>query len=242
MAHGHPDWGADAPLATVYSLQDLAELAARLSSIVTFDRRGNVIFLDSFDHGLMGWVASPFGTGAAVEQSAEFCRTGPFCAKLTGGSTSPHAALLLRSFPYPVLGKLGLEFSFDLNSVVDYFYAGLIMETGATRYRARLRFQPDAGDVDYEDSEGSWVNLLTGASFSTTKVRHTTVKIVADFLNAKYCRVIFNNQTFDLSAEDLWSLASAAAAYVGISFLVNSDAGENGICWLDDVIVTQNEP
>lgn len=242
MAHGYPDWGGAAPLATVYTLQDLAELAARLGSIVTFDRRGNLIYMCGFESGLIGWLTSAIGTGGAVEQSAEFSRNGAFCAKLIGGSSSPGSAQILKGLPYPVIGKLGLEFSFDLNAYVEYFYVGMMLYTGATRYYPRLRFEPDAGDIDYYDSAGGWTNLVTGASFATTKLRHVTMKLVADFENAKYCRVMHNSITYDISTADLWSFASSAGPRIDLIFFVDSDAGQNGICWLDDVILTQNEP
>ena len=55
MGHGYPDYGTQGPVSTVHSIQDLGELAVRLGSIVTFDRRGNVLWLDGFDSGIGAW-------------------------------------------------------------------------------------------------------------------------------------------------------------------------------------------
>jgi len=54
VAHGAPDWWGTEQTSTVHLVQDVGELAARLGSIVTFDRRGNVIWLTSFEDGLQG--------------------------------------------------------------------------------------------------------------------------------------------------------------------------------------------
>jgi len=63
MAHGTPDWGVTASKKTIYSLHDMGELAVRLGSIVSFDRRGDVIFSDSFQNGLGKVYASGVGAG-----------------------------------------------------------------------------------------------------------------------------------------------------------------------------------
>jgi len=55
VAHGTPDWGVTAGARTVYQMTDLGELAVRLGSIVTHDRRGDVIFLEDFEEGMGRW-------------------------------------------------------------------------------------------------------------------------------------------------------------------------------------------
>ena len=55
MAHGAPDWFGTTPQGMVHRVADLAELAARLGSPDVFDRRGNVLFMDSFENGQNNW-------------------------------------------------------------------------------------------------------------------------------------------------------------------------------------------
>ena len=89
MAHGHPDYGGAAPLATVYTLQDLAELAARLGSIDVFDRRGNVLLLDDFESGIKKWLFG--GTGSySAGWICDRAEHGGFCLSIQteGAATS----------------------------------------------------------------------------------------------------------------------------------------------------------
>ena len=67
MAGETPDYGRLSAQATVFPVTDLGELAARLGSIVSHDRRGDVIWLDGFEDGLDKWQPTTSGSGAAVD-------------------------------------------------------------------------------------------------------------------------------------------------------------------------------
>ncbi|GAI56753.1 unnamed protein product, partial [marine sediment metagenome] len=80
MAHGQPDFGMYQIAKTIYRLADMGELAVRLGSIVTHDRRGDVIWMDNFDSGIAKWYQFASDDDGLVEWSAERSRSGGFSA------------------------------------------------------------------------------------------------------------------------------------------------------------------
>ena len=56
MTHGVQDFGASSGQNSTYGLTDLGELAVRLGSPVSFDRRGDVVMMETFEDGLDAWV------------------------------------------------------------------------------------------------------------------------------------------------------------------------------------------
>jgi len=242
MAHGHPDYGPGAPVSTIYGVLDMAELAARLGSIVTFDRRGNVIGLDDFESGLAQWYKGGSGTGHSVDWCSEYSRSGAFCAKLTGGSSLGLYSTMIKKLPYPVIGKLGVEVSFDITNDVNYFEVRFYLYDGTTLHEPTVRFTRSTGALAYYDENADYQDIVTGLTFRFSGELFKTVKLVVDFDNELYSRVIYNGTTYDLSSYQYFSEASAISPHLRIALFVTSEAASNGIAYVDDLIVTQNEP
>ena len=242
MPHGHPDYGVGSPLSTIYAIEDMAELAARLGSISTFDRRGNVIFMDGFESGLAQWALGGSGTNNAVTQCSEFARNGAFCAKLRGGSSLGLYASMVKKLPYPVIGKLGLEASFDGNTDFNYFEVRFQLYDGTTLHTAKLRFTYSTGAMAYYDSNADMIDLVTGLYLASSGELFSTVKLVVDFENEAYERVLFNSDTYDVSGIAYFEEASAADPQIRITLIVINETGNPGLIYVDDVILTQNEP
>ena len=74
-----------------------AELAARLGSPDTFDRRGDVLWMDDFESGLK-WRTSLLGTGSLIDLTATMAASGGKCCRLVTGSANNDYAYLLRHF------------------------------------------------------------------------------------------------------------------------------------------------
>lgn len=242
MAHGHPDYGIGSPVSTVYTIEDMAELAARLGSIVTFDRRGNVMLLDDFESGLAQWFLGGSGTNNAVTQCSEFARNGAFCAKLRGGSSLGLSAYMTKRLPYPVIGKLGLEVSFDGNATFKYFEVRLSLYDGTTLHSPKLRFTYATGALAYYDENADLIDLETGLYLANSGQLFKTAKLVVDFENELYHRVLYNSETYDVSALSYFKEASAEDPYINITLVVVNDTGNPGTIYVDDAILTQNEP
>jgi len=71
MPRGYPDWGRIRKEVGIAAIGDLGELAVRLGASVVWDRRGDVVLVDSFDLGLAPWDISNLTLTASHELSCE---------------------------------------------------------------------------------------------------------------------------------------------------------------------------
>ena len=242
MTHGHPDYGIGAPVGTIYPILDVGELAARLGSPVTFDRRGNVMWYDDFEHGPNKWATSLMGAGGSVAITNEKARTGAVSCKLiTGNATDDYAHIIHRE-PYPVLSKLGLEFSLLTAEEKAVLYFILDIYTGTYRHSAGIKLELETHTWYYRKSTGAWVALPTTAKLTQSSYTFHTVKLVIDTLTRYYMRFIGDNVSYDMSALNYRYVADNTDPLikVQISFYPTEDASKT--IYYDDVIITQNEP
>ena len=241
MPHGHPDWGASAQLSTVYSLQDLAELAARLGSINTFDRRGNVVFLDDFEAGLSRWEVGTYGTGAAAVVSVYRSHSGAYAAKLTTGSDGAQAIEIRRQIPRPVAGKIGLEFSWAWDGPLWCVVVSLDLFNGATYDHYVVAFYRSTDLITLRDAAGVAQTIASGLLMQTDHLMFHTAKLVVDTESRKYVRLLFDRNSYDLSAYGCQAIADASTPRLVLLIGPWGNTANNIDTYVDDVIVTQNE-
>lgn len=241
MAHGTPDWWGSAPRDTTYALQDMAELAARLGSIVTWDRRGDVIFTHSFETGISPMVVGVFGTGCDYWLTSEGVTHGGLSLWLKAGSDAQRLAQASVFLPPPVLGKCGVEVWFGVHARNQYIMLNFAYYTGAAKLLTAVRYDHVNSTVEYWDSAGAWQQLAAGVSLYEFSYPVHVFKLVVDFLNADYVRVILDQHTYPMTAS-IQSVVDTTKPRISPYFSSYSTEGYNAEVPLDSVIVTQNEP
>lgn len=247
---GNTDYAApkpvgQVPVGPVYTSTDVAELAARLGSIVTFDRRGNVVFLEDFESGVEGWLHGTIGTGASVVWSAETSRSGGFSCKITTCLDGLYQASITKTLPLPVLGKIGAEisFSFVAWAPIDYIYLWMYLNTRTQIFTVAVRYDRANDEIQYRDSAANWVTVTAEqiALFEEETCFHS-LKMVADFVTGEYTRVIINNAEYDLSGIAMQVTPVAVTPQLVIFIVAEGRPTFNDIAYIDSCIVTQNEP
>lgn len=242
MPHGGPDWGTLGPLGTIYTIEDLGELAARLGSIVTFDRRGNVVWLDDFESGIGKWEPYFVGTGAALASTSEAARNGAFSAELTKGTDTSDHTQMGHTWYYPTVSKVGFEVSFTSNGNLTYIIFRQQLFDGTNRHWAELRYDHITNKLQYLDKNEAYQDLATNLVLTVGYYAFHTIKIVIDIATRKYVRVILDNVEYDMSTIDYRVTAPfAILSWVQVVKIDEGIAGNQSIC-VDDVILTQNEP
>lgn len=241
MAHGQPDFGVYAAKTTTYGLADMAELAARLGSINTFDRRGDVIWMDDFEAShLNKWsILSPAGSGAL---STEKAKSGAQSVKCVTGAVADDYVQMLKYFPYPVLSKAGIEVWVSHLSLSDQdLLIFCYLNDGTNRYESRLKYTLGTGRVDIWDENGAYVQVGT-VLMAVSGIQFNFFKLVSDFINKTYAHIIINSTLIDVSAYPLYSVASASTQVITASILPATLVATAKTSYVDDFIYTQNEP
>lgn len=242
MPRDLPDYGALSAQDTVYEVTDLGELAARLGSIVTFDRRGDVIWLDDFKEGLAAWTPSTSGEDAAVELSTARRRSGLFSCLLTAGKDRDCEAEISHAHPFPVLGNFGFEIAFSLGVIIETLDFRIELDDGSNRVRYEIRWDAAAGTLSYYDSSGDYQVIRSGVNLISQASLFHVLKLVVDGVNHEYLRVLLNDTTDLLTNVVARTMASIAANTITISVLNTGRGGVVNYAYVIDTILTQNEP
>lgn len=254
MPHGTPDWGHTGPKDTIYGLDDLGEHAVRLGSPVLWDRRGDVLHQTDFREGMGSFAGSGGGAGWAVALHAGNARTGAYCAKLTAGSDGALHAYLQKRLPRPVLAKVGLEFSFSCATWTSFWRWQIEWMTAAGTYIAHVQYDHQNGLLQSYEEPTTWTTFATvDVLYTDDQVQHTG-KLVIDMgaVDAAgnplpvYDRFLFNEQIHDLRLPPPAREVDRSPGGVPEEFVVTvvhfAVAGHNPEGYMDNVIVTQNEP
>lgn len=243
MAHGGKDWSTGGQVGTVHTIEDLGELAARLKSIDTFDRRGNVILLDDFESGIEGWEVDGNPAGWTGVWTAERHRNGGFSLKLTTKPEDEAWVEAFKGYPYPTPSRLGFEFNFIYglySESIEFFHD---IYDGSNYYRAYVRFIPNTKRWQYLASDGvTWTNLDPAYDIIQLERMFHTVKLVVDMTTGKYSHLIVNDHTFDMSKISMYTIGSPGTHRIYSTFKIIADRNDTAYTYIDDFIGTINEP
>ena len=242
MPHGLPDWGLEGPKSTTYGLDDLGEQAVRLGSIVSFDRRGDVVLLDDYTQGLTRPQYALNGLGAAYRLVNDRSRWGPLAVRLVGGSTLTRHCVMSYTLGYPVLGSFGVEVGLQFLTELDEVDITLSIFTGARHVEGLLRYERSVPEWEYMDNLGAYVAFLSPWQINLLNPPFNTVKLVVDAVNEEYVRAIVDNVSYPMPGVPAWWGVNATSPRLLIEVWMVSRALQNDYVQIDGVIVTQNEP
>lgn len=239
---GGPDYGVWSPKHTVTALADMAELAARLGSIVTFDRRGDVVWLDDFEDNINRWKTLTTGTGGSTHLSTEAARSRARSAKLTTGNLAGNLAEIERDFPLPVPSRTGFELSFALLPNVAYIELWAHHMEGTFTHTPRIRYQLLEESLQLLDHTATWVTVKPHIPLLPASHCFHTLKLVYDIISCRYARILLNNLAIDVSQHTPRRVPDPTTPRLSIHTRIRAAADGGATAYIDDFILTQNEP
>lgn len=242
MPHGLPDWGLEGPKSTTFGLDDLGEQAVRLGSIVSFDRRGDVVFLDGFEDGLNRARPVLDGLGARVGLDATYPKSGAFHIRLVGGSTLTRLARIVYTRGLPNPGAFGLEVSVCMPVQFGFLDMYLDVDDTATDWVCGLRYDRSLQRWYYWNDVGGWTQFETAWTPYMVWPPWHTFKVVMDTTTGLYSRALLNNVPYTLGNAAVQTPGTAGVPVLVVTVDLYSRAAQNDYVYVDDVIVTQNEP
>lgn len=241
MVHGAPDNYNVKPMSSVYRLNDMAELAVRLGGLSSIDRLGEVLDYEDFTESLGKGTVVLSGTGAIAEISGDKFRSAGYSLKMIGGSNSGQSAYYGIHLPYPVLSKFGFESWFYIDSNVKNIQLHFSHYNGSKERLYWIMFDVDNERLRYYDQDGNWQNIVTPVNFLSTNQPFLACKYIMDLNNNKFMRLRLLGNTYDLSDFLPYSSNDTTVPSIIMSVIIYSMPGENGIIYLDNMILTQNE-
>ena len=242
MARGHKDYGQAQDTVIIHTVADLGELAARLGSPDVFQRSGNVIFMTDFENGIDDMIKDPQGTGSRIDLMGDRAYSGSCSARLIGGSDGGQRAYLTKKFHTVETNHMGIESTFSLNEDCEYFSIAMSIRDGVTRWVYQIFAAINDGEFQYYDSAGARIKLCDFDWGNNDLDHWHTMKLVVDLENDVYLRAYYNEEFFDLNTLIPWSVASADDPRLDMYGWTLSQAAKNGIAYMDNLIITINEP
>lgn len=241
MPRGQPDFGVYAPVATVGAVSDLAELAVRLGSSNIFDRRGKVIDSDSFDDVRKGWTFMAIGGGVYVRSSVA-PKSGSQSMFLTAAGIGVVQIELQRYFPRFASQRLGVECCIAAPDVDTYFNLILRQYDGVNEHSVWIRLDINSHQLAYLDDLGAFQTFATIDPLYIINMVYYPIKVVGDWSNNYYVRCVFAGVTYDLSAHAMYVAANATSPVTGVGLNLTLRIAPGGSIFVDDYILTMEEP
>ena len=221
---------------------DLGELAVRLKSIDIYDRRGNVVWWDDFEGTNLKWETNGTGTGWEVALNTASPFTGSQCVKLTTGDAVDDVAIISYNLAKPPLERLGIEYTFSSEVWLKYYEVGATIWTGSKRYDGQIRYDNNNDKLQYLNSSNSYTDFATNVKIAEELAAYYTIKFVIDLSAEKYVRCTFIDKSYDLSSYSLYSSSSSVSPRLTTMFRITAGDIDGRVCYVDNFILTQNEP
>lgn len=222
---------------------DLGELAARLESPMTYDRRGSVVLIDRCIHGRRLWDYLEDGTGATVRTVAGEHTFEPYSLGLKAGSDGAAQANISKALTPFGNYKFGIQFSFRFVSggyILDihYFYY-----TGTERLRAQIRININSLELQYFNDAGGHTKIATIKDLSANTRVWNTLKMVLDVENQVYMRALLNETEYPLTNIPInVDVDTTTVPYVRTTIVNQGAGGDNPDIFVNDFIFTVGEP
>jgi hypothetical protein len=241
MVHTLPDYTSKWKINKVTASTDNSELAARLGSIDTYDRRGNIIWMDDFESATQRWTYLLDGGRGSIVTSAEKCWMGSSSYKIVTGAQVDDYAYITKYFSIPSSSRIGIELHVHpvgtLNTISVFIYG----DDGVNQYNSELYYDVANDTVSYLNSGGGYTPLKTDVLFVAGEDIWIPLKLVIDWDTKKYIRAIVEDLDTDLSAQALQTGATTGLKNIIISIRFKTTVAAAKTMYLDNVIFTQNE-
>jgi len=237
-----PDYSKYLPGSSRFSLQDMGELAARLGSPDTFDRRGEVIWMDDCRHGLGAWLYNTWGTGGEIYVDSHFSLFSGYEIVMIAGATDILAAQLQKFLAFYYVKRIGGEIGVGFETDFSGYYMQLKQDDGVKELRATFRIDPTTKAYMIRDADAGYVTIDNYVTIQHAYGFFLPIKLVCDFETEKYCRLIINDREYDLTDYTLTTHDTSNMKHYAIVNYLYSSEGENARARQHYAIVTANEP
>lgn len=223
-------------------LSDMAELAARLGSPVTWDRRGTVILYDDCKDSLAGWRTITLGAGAAVAIDATVAYRETGSISIIPGSDIWLYSSIDRYINIPRLSRVGIEWTFRVDADCNtlHFFTSLSGPDDGRNWGMEIDIPGRL--LNYYDEDGNYTKLDDLPDYTFRVTTWHTIKYVADMRTNFYQRLILDRKSYDLSPYPLYLESPGEMEYLYVGVDNTGAGGNNPVLNVNDFVVTVEEP
>lgn len=240
--HDLPDNHPWLPGSTRYPLSDIGEQAARLGSMVTYDRRGEVVWMSEFQEGLAGLVQLGETVNDLARVTADNVYRSPYAAYLYADGVAASFSALYKYYSPSTLGKAGYEIALHAGNPCHYINLNMRHYDGSTLLSAILQLHSFDSTIKIQTTGGVFVTIATGFTPVSAIHMYHMCKLVVDFSTGYYKRALINETEYNLSQYPLLATASAVAKQHNFIVNLTPNVGTPSEAYVGHIIITGNEP
>lgn len=241
MAHGAPDASNVVMIGQDYRLDDMAELGARLGSVMTYRRTGDLFFSEDFSHGMGSWIWDAVPPASFLVLQSDITLSGGVALECTTAAVGLATTEIHRYFPLSTTGRIGAGFGYDAGTNKERFEVTLGGHDGTNRYYGNIHWNLATHHLQYRPRVGANVLIDILHPALIERKLFTQFKLVVDFTLLEYVSLAVNEVTYDLSGILLPFAASSSRPSYYVNFTCTGNAGGIYSSYLDNVILTRNE-
>jgi hypothetical protein len=240
MGVTYPDWGGQAPIVQSDNLTDLAELAARLGSVIYHARSGRVVRHFDMDYCTqqITFVAGGAGSTAGIDNTT--AHSGGNSGKLLAANVAGGYSYLLCNAIHSNINKLGYMFYVRLAAQNDSFQARVYVCDGDNWKLAGVRWNgvTSVWQVTNDPSFTAWSNVTGIPKPAAGFTMWNNYKIVLDddLEVLDYMKV--GSLAYDLGDVPLYTYATSHGPMMQMVIRAEQD----GVVYIDDIVFSEAEP
>lgn len=219
-------------------LGDLGELAVRLGSPMSYDRRGSVLWYTLFSNGLGDITTSFSGTAGEITLSADQSLRGGFSCKIRPAQDNISNSFVTASFSASIISAYGCEFSVSPSAFITEINVLFQSIFNSVTMRGHIIYNLITHKITYEYPLDTFTVLDTVTIAAASSAFFSTFKLVINPETGFYQRFLLNRNEYDLSDIPLVSSVGSDYDYVSAQIYFKSSAASRGTAYLDDIIIT----
>jgi len=238
---GQRDYGMYAPKEVTASISDMGEVAARLGSIVTYDKRGDVVDFDNFESPILKW-GKISTAGSTIIHDSTYAASDTQSVKCETLAILNRVAGLWKQHYVIINQQLGVEISLRSFHERGSFILTLRYYRSGILTSAECKLDMETHKLWLLDSTNNFKEIAEVDIDQVIATSFMPIKLVADFSTGYYKRLLFGNTEYDISSELIYSGVTPTGDNLYIQAYFKATTLDQAIGWLDNFVLTQAEP
>jgi hypothetical protein len=225
----------------VHASEDVNELAARLGGCNTYDRRGNVIYVDDFGAGLSRYsVDSSSGNGTLTLEAKGSLHSG-LAAHIAEPAGSGAFTYMATSFGTQASPALGLEVAFQALGTDAVYVFRMDVSLAKSYYAGAIKWDAGNDKLQYLGSDGNYHDLVASPRLYESVDEFNLLKFALDVETGKYLRCLYNADAASMATLALWPDTVGPIDYIRLELRAYATARAPGGMLVSHIIATVNE-
>lgn len=243
MGRDYPDWGGRFKSQNQMMLYDLAELAARLGSPVSFERTGRVMFATDFQDGLGEFLVGVSFAYPKTQLSTQ-SYSGPFSCRLYPGNALDDVSRINRYEPPMSATPFGVAALVRTAEQGGAFIISVSYAHNADSYQlSSVKWITETGEIQVLTDVSIYETIYTIDPVSYTVPIWNFVKLVCNPIDDTLTRFQINDHLINM--EDYPTVLISTPFYQTTAYWFTAQTTVDGVSadfYLDRVIYTVDEP